>query len=320
MKQNISVIIPFFQRKEALLTRALESVFSQRHFDKYDIYIFVVDDESPVSARTEVAQLCDHTWPLERLRILEQSNRGPAGARNKGLDNVGNADYVAFLDSDDRWTENHLVNAITALEAGNDFYFADHLLLGDEATMFEIHNERIRIDKHPLLQNGTSLHKYSGQLFDEILAGSFVGTSTVVYRYSKFPSLRFCESLVNAGEDLLFWLTVASKTDKIVFSSDCECLYGEGVNVYQSSDWGTTAYIDRVHYQIKYRKFVERFFNLTSGQLAKNRQILEGLRLEFKRGILHALAHKQPIPYRLLLEHIRLDPKSFLFFDLLIKK
>ncbi len=66
--------------------------------------------------------------PAEQGNVLliRQANGGCGMARNAALDVMpGNIEWIAFLDSDDRWKPAHLVRAITALQEGFDFFFAD---------------------------------------------------------------------------------------------------------------------------------------------------------------------------------------------------
>jgi len=87
-----SVVIPTFNRA-GLLPITLESVFAQS-WKSYEV--IVVDDGSTDHTRTYLASLGD------RVRVLHQSQRGPGAARNAGVA-AATGEYVAFLDSDDRW-------------------------------------------------------------------------------------------------------------------------------------------------------------------------------------------------------------------------
>lgn len=89
---RFSVIIPTHNRA-GFLVETLESVFAQ---EERDFEIIVVDDGS-TDATQEILKRYSG-----RVEILRQENRGPAAARNFGIDRA-RGEYVAFLDSDDRW-------------------------------------------------------------------------------------------------------------------------------------------------------------------------------------------------------------------------
>lgn len=307
--KKISVVVPYFQREPGILARALGSALAQQGIGEMEILI--VDDASPVSARSEVVSL-----PAEqraRIRIIEQANAGPAAARNAALAQVDAAtEYVAFLDSDDEWTPQHLANGLSALEQGFDFYFTDHFQLNQTVSAFK-RARRIQVEQHPCIGNAEHLHAYQGDMFDQILRGNIIGTSTVMYRFAKFRELRFREEFVYAGEDYLFWLELSKLTRRIAFSSLCECRYGRGVNVFAGSGWGTEKSLQRTHYEMKYKKAVARLFRLNELQLKENRQAVRNLRKHFVADVLHRLMHRKGTD-RVLLKHFRTDPKSFVYF------
>lgn len=310
LKHHISVVIPFFQRKPGILIKAVGSVLAQR--GDFTFEIVIVDDASPVPARGELAELmAAHPGAI---RIIEQANAGPAAARNKALDQVALATtLVAFLDSDDEWIPNHLANAVAVMDSGLDFYFTDHYQLNANVSAFK-RAGRITAEAHRKLDVGDDLYAYVGDMFDQILMGNVIGTSTVVYRYQKFPKLRFREAFVYAGEDYLFWLELSKLTDKIGFSTLVECTYGEGVNIFAGSGWGTEKSLIRTHYELKYKKALQMLFVLTPEQSAHIDASVKTLRKSFAADVLHRLSHRKPLGAKLLRDHWSVDPLSFLLF------
>lgn len=309
MSKTVAVVIPYYQKKPGILLRAIRSALLQEGGVALDI--IVVDDASPVPARAELASI-DIPAP-HALRIVEQSNAGPAAARNRALDMVApGTDYVAFLDSDDEWIPSHVANAVVALDAGHDFYFSDHYQLNQTVTAFK-RARRIDVGAHPAIGASAHLHSYSGDMFNQIMTGNIVGTSTVVYRYAACPELRFREEFVYAGEDYLFWLELAQRSGRVAFSSLCECTYGEGVNIFAGSGWGTEKSLIRLHYEMKFKKALPRLFRLTPAQLSKNRDDVRGLRQRFVADLMHRLAHRKPLGAEVLRGQWRADPQSFLY-------
>jgi succinoglycan biosynthesis protein ExoW len=310
MSRKIAVVIPFYQRQAGILKKAVESALHQ--IGCAETEIIVVDDESPVPARSELAALvAQHP---NQIMIIEQKNGGPAAARNKGLDHVArDTEYVAFLDSDDEWTDAHLSNALTALEAGYDFYFSDHYQLDQTVGAFN-RAKRIEPMAHKTIAGVEHLHEYTGNMVDQILMGNVIGTPTVVYRYKLFADLRFREEFVYAGEDYLFWLDLATRTSKIAFSSVCECKCGYGVNVFAGSGWGTEKSLIRIHCEIKYKKAIGRIFALTSDQRKATVDAISKLRRSFVADVLHRLAHRKSMDLPTMAKHLVVDPQTFLYF------
>lgn len=93
----VSVIIPAYNC-ERFIAEAVESVRRQDH---RPIEIIVVDDGSTDGTSAHVKNLG------KDIRYVHQSNRGPAAARNRGIE-MAKGEVFAFLDADDYWPENKL--------------------------------------------------------------------------------------------------------------------------------------------------------------------------------------------------------------------
>jgi len=94
---SISVVIPAYNARE-VIGRAVESVLAQtRRPDE----VIVVDDGSTDGTREAVQRFGD------RVRYLFQANAGASAARNTGIEHA-RGEWIAFLDGDDEWLEDHL--------------------------------------------------------------------------------------------------------------------------------------------------------------------------------------------------------------------
>lgn len=114
---DIACVIPVFNR-ERTLGRAIESALGQ----SYAPAEILVADDGSTDRSVEVARGYG-----ARVRVLAGENAGAAAARNRGVAAV-TSDWVAFLDSDDYWTEHHLAKvreAIEGTEGAADLYFAN---------------------------------------------------------------------------------------------------------------------------------------------------------------------------------------------------
>jgi glycosyltransferase involved in cell wall biosynthesis len=151
MNPQISVVIPTYNRAEKV-QKAVESVFAQS-FPAFEV--IVVDDGS--SDGTDAAL---RTAFGDRIRYVYQPNQGVSVARNRGIEEA-RGEWVAFLDSDDRWEKDKLKWQLTALEkcgpacgaCYTDVGFFNH---SETRTMFELaidnyrHEEEIGINRDVL--------------------------------------------------------------------------------------------------------------------------------------------------------------------------
>lgn len=185
MSNKVSVIIPNYNRKEAL-KRAVESVLKQE-FDVFEILI--VDDGSERDA-LRFAQ--DHIAKLsDRVKIIEITHCGhPGKVRNIGV-HYSTGDWIAFLDSDDEWLPNRLLNQFNRIALTNA------IALGDSTCNWK--------------QNGHWRVISSRALKDQnlIICSSVLLRKEVFERVNGFP-----ESIFSVGvEDYVLWLKIASVTN-----------------------------------------------------------------------------------------------------------
>jgi succinoglycan biosynthesis protein ExoW len=310
---KVSVVIPYYQRKEGILRAAVLSALRQKTCAS--VQIIVVDDESPITARRELQDV--RPDQPDALVIVEKKNGGAGAARNFGLDHVSaDTDYVAFLDSDDVWSESHVERAIWALDNGYDFYFSDFYQLGQDVTAF-IRGGRIRVEDHPRIHSSEPIYSFSSNMVDQILTGNILGTSVIVYNFKKFPDLRYPEDFRNAGEDYVFWIQLASRSRKIAFSSEPACRYGPGVNLFSDSGWGTDKYLTIQHDLIKYKKYLLKVVPLTRAQRNVVSMTLRNHRMDYGRGLVHNLIHNRKVSPSVLWNQIKLDPQTFLTLPLI---
>lgn len=102
---RVSVILPCFNA-EAFVADAIASVAAQtRPPDE----IIVVDDGSTDASLRAIK------GAGQRVRILEQANRGVAAARNAGIA-ASSGDVLAFLDADDAWPPDSLELRLAEME------------------------------------------------------------------------------------------------------------------------------------------------------------------------------------------------------------
>ncbi|MBO4127285.1 glycosyltransferase family 2 protein [Streptococcus suis] len=106
MQPRVSVVIPVYN-VAPYLTECLDSVCRQTY---PNLDILVIDDGSTDGS----SQICDaYASKDSRIRVYHKENGGLSDARNYGLDRAL-GEYVTFIDSDDRVTEDYVACLMTA--------------------------------------------------------------------------------------------------------------------------------------------------------------------------------------------------------------
>lgn len=306
---RVAIIVPYFQRESGVLVRTVESAFRQTVADR--LLVIVVDDESPVPADSELTGVRD--FIRDRLLVIRQANGGAGAARNRALDAIPDGvEFAAFLDSDDTWEPDHIENALHALDLGYDFYFSDYIACDFRETSNFTRIGSLRPEEHHLLDPERGLYGFQSTAIDHVVRqGNVIQTSTVVYRFRRFPQLRFREEFYN-GQDFFFWMDIGELGARMVFSTRVECDCGEGINIYSGSGWGTDKFLRRVRNELKVWLSAARFYQLTPEQSEANHRKIAGLQETAIRGLLHRMARRSAIPWRLLGDIVRLSPQVLL--------
>ncbi|MDF2177293.1 glycosyltransferase family 2 protein [Aliiglaciecola sp. CAU 1673] len=307
----VTVVIPYFQRQSGILKKCVESIVSQENYSNFNV--IVVDDASPVSADSELADILARD---SRIRVIRQDNAGPGAARNRGLDNIpADTTYVAFIDSDDWWEKDFLCCAIEALEQGHDLYFANSSRMGFSETRFDWQaKDGLNLDEksHLCLDETRKLYRFKGDFFDyAIVRSNIISTSALVYRLSCQPQLRFSTRLFN-GQDRLFKLMLAQATNKVAFCPRVMVQEETGVNIFDSAKWGTAKSLVLLSNYIKLAKCILQELRLTPTQQAHVKSQLQDSRFSMVASLMHLLKSGDPFDWKVISGTIKADP-AFLF-------
>jgi succinoglycan biosynthesis protein ExoW len=232
---SVAVVVPFYQAEAGVLARSLDCIFRQTY---RDVQVIIVDDESPLSPTAEVESRPERE--RTRIRIVPRRNGGPGRARNTGLDCVPpEARYIAFLDSDDVWTENHLEDALAGLAQGYDFYFSDYTWPSRSST--RLAQTHLTESGRPLDQDD-KLFALDADFFEIILALWPVHISATVIDAGTLGSVRFDERLRLSSEDQMYFLQCALRTSKVVFRNEVTMRLDDGLNIFRRQPVGTSGF------------------------------------------------------------------------------
>ena len=100
MKVIISIIVPVYN-VESYLPMCIDSILSQKF---KDFELILIDDGST----DESGKICDKYIKKDpRIKVIHQRNQGLSAARNSGIE-IAKGDFITFIDSDDKVTNNFL--------------------------------------------------------------------------------------------------------------------------------------------------------------------------------------------------------------------
>jgi len=183
---NISVIIPTYNRED-FLKKAIDSVLAQTY---KDFELIIIDDGSTDKTK----QLVDSYE--QGIRYVYQDNKGPSGARNKGI-RESNAEFIVFLDSDDWFDKEKLGCQFRAMQEKPDYLIS--------------HTEEIWYQSGNLLNHKNKHKKFGGLIFDKCLSICSVGMSTVMIKKEFFDKVGVFDEHMPCCEDYDLWLRASVK-------------------------------------------------------------------------------------------------------------
>ncbi|WGW02404.1 glycosyltransferase family 2 protein [Tropicibacter oceani] len=198
-----TIVVPAFN---AALTLA-DTLASLQAQTFRDLEIVVVDDGST----DETAQIAaDHARADRRLRLVQQNNRGLAGARNSGIAHASGA-VIGFCDADDRWLPQKMAVHVDHLEA-----MADVGLSYSGSALIDTAGNRLWHAQRPRLFDVSSAH-----VFKRNPVGN--GSSAVLRRAAlediawrpRFDCRRnwVFDETFRQSEDIECWLRLCLATD-----------------------------------------------------------------------------------------------------------
>lgn len=176
----VSVIIPFYKNSGWLET-ALESVYSQTY---QNFEIILVNDGSDEDIDELIGRFDD------RISYFKQDNKGPASARNRGID-LSRGKYIAFLDSDDVWEPEKLKMQVAYMEESG---------LAWSHTGYSNFKDGTGVNK------SINVSRLNGNIYPLCLYSCKIATPCVMIKKAVLEDmkLRYEEDL-RYGEDTLLW-------------------------------------------------------------------------------------------------------------------
>ena len=155
-----SVVIPTYNSYEKLF-RAIDSILKQSF---QDFEIIIVDDGSSDNTGIEIQPFLS-----TNIHYFYKTNGGPASARNSGI-RKARGKYICFLDADDEFMENKLLEYSKVLKDKDILIFSDA----------EYYNEKLNTSYIFSCKE----HMRHSTFFSSLLENNFLVASTVCIKKS----------------------------------------------------------------------------------------------------------------------------------------
>ena len=186
-----SVVIPLYN-KEAFIEETIKSVLNQSF---QDFEVIIVDDGSTDGSYKKAA-----SFPSEKITLLKQNNQGVSIARNNGID-TSHAHYIALLDADDIWNENHLNELKKQIDlfpnaglfCNNYNLFYTETFSKDAQFNFDYETDCLIVPDY----------------FKASIINAVVMTSAVAFSKEKFKNLGGFNPHLKTGQDTDMWIRMA---------------------------------------------------------------------------------------------------------------
>jgi glycosyltransferase involved in cell wall biosynthesis len=206
---RISVVMPCYNA-EPFVRQAIQSVLDQTYAD---FEIIVVDDGS-----TDRSPQIVRGFPDPRIRLLFQTNGGPAKARNTGV-RAAAGEFLAFLDADDLALPHRFASQLAILEAD------PRLSVVGSGYIWIDENEVELPWPHHSWQHAPDLNDLASWLTD----CPFVPSATMLRRQAWEDVDGFDEDLVGP-EDWNFWMRLVVTGHRMTWQQEVVCLYRRSAN------------------------------------------------------------------------------------------
>lgn len=191
-----SIIIPVYNVQE-YLNQCIDSILEQS-FSNFEL-ILVNDGSTDTSL-----DICsEYRNRDKRIQLLEKQNSGAADSRNCGLSKAIGL-YVIFVDGDDFWSGDFVLNEMAILIRKNDF----DVIIHEESRYFSNSNIKYRCNQNKLKHKSGNFeddavdliyyHLYASSPWDKIIKRSILIDNDLFFPLNrKYEDMEWCAKLMN---------------------------------------------------------------------------------------------------------------------------
>lgn len=236
---RFSVIIPLYN-KAPYVIKSIESVLNQTFLD-YEL-IIVDDGSKDESFNVALKAIKDH----RQCHIYKQKNAGVSVARNNGV-GLSHGDYLCFLDADDWWKPNFLMEMSGLIEE-----FPRAGIYGTNYTIVNETKHKTRVAEMGVGEGFEKGYVNYCRVYAKTMYMPLTSISVAIPRYV-FEEMQGFPQGITLGEDFMLWIRIALKY-KVVLLNKPLAFYNQDVD---AANRGVGKLHDPVHHMLWNLGFLE---------------------------------------------------------------
>lgn len=259
MKPLFSVIIPTYNRIN-FIRLCIDSVLTQTYSN---FELIIIDDGST-----------DHTIAImseyinKGLNYIRIDHRGVSGARNEGI-RIAQGEYIAFLDSDDRWNKEKLSRT------------AEYITEFSDINIF--HTDEIWYKNGRILNQKEKHKRPTGYVYSNCVPLCCIGMSTSVVKKRLFEEIGLFDESMPACEDYDLWLRACYRNEVKLIPEPLTIKDGGRVDqlsnqpgldkyrVYSLKKMLESGLLDKNKYEITRKEFLKKSEIYANGALKRGK-------------------------------------------------
>lgn len=219
----VSIIIPTYKQTDAF-KRAVNSALNQSY---ENVEIIIIDDNSDIAIKANNQEFLNSLNNFKVKYFQNECNIGSSASRNKGI-SLSNGQYITFLDDDDEYLPNKVLNQLNAMvENDSDFSATNVMLYNENGKLIDVRNRNYLY------------FDLDESLFKKHLKYHITSTNTLMFKKSFLLEIG-CFDKENLGDEFYLMSKAFQKSQKFIHVNVCD------VKAYVHSSTGLSSSLNKI--------------------------------------------------------------------------
>jgi len=234
--QELVSIITANYNCEKFIDDTINSVLNQTY---QNWEMIIVDD---VSSDNSVEIIEKYVKKDKRIKLIQlKENSGAAVARNTAI-KASKGRFIAFLDSDDLWTDNKLEKQISfMLDKGYDFTYTNYDLIDENNVRY-----------------GKTFEAQKEATYTGLLKTCTIGCLTAIYDTKTMGKIYM--PLIRKRQDYGLWLKILKKIEKAYLYNESLAVYRTRNNSISSNKISVSKFQWKIYREVEKLNLLQSFY------------------------------------------------------------